>query len=186
MLRIAIIIGSTRPGRRGEAVARWVYDIARQRDDAAFELVDVQDFALPLLDEPMPPAAHQYTQPHTMRWSAAIAAYDAYVFVTPEYNHAPPAALKNAIDYLYREWNDKAAGFVSYGSSGGARAVEQLRQIMGHLRIADVRAQVSLSIFTDFDEAGAVKAAAYHENAVHTMLDQVIAWGTALQTLRPV
>ena len=151
MLNVAIILGSTRPGRIGEAVARWVYEIARRRTDASFELVDVKDFTLPLLDEPMPPSLGQYTQPHTKRWAVKIAEFDAFVFVTAEYNHGIPGALKNAIDYLYREWHHKAAGFVSYGAASGSRAVEQLRLVMAELRVADVRSQVLLSVFTDFE-----------------------------------
>src|SRR2546421_5708644 len=127
MLRIAIIIGSTRPGRNGEAVAHWVYEIVQKRRDAEFELVDIKDFNLPLLDEPVPPSLGQYTKEHTKAWAAKIDSFDAYVFVTPEYNHATSGALKNAIDYLYKEWNNKAAGFVGYGSALGARAVEHLR-----------------------------------------------------------
>jgi multimeric flavodoxin WrbA len=117
MLKVAIITGSTRPGRVGDAVAHWVYDIARKRSDAAFEIVDIKDFNLPLLDEPVPAAMGQYSQPHTKAWAAKIAEFDALVFVTPEYNHGPSAAPKNAIDYLYREWNNKAVG---YGGNGGA------------------------------------------------------------------
>jgi NAD(P)H-dependent FMN reductase len=184
MIKIAIIIGSTRPGRKAEAVARWVHGIATKRSDAEFELVDIKDFNLPLLDEPMPPAAGNYTQPHTMAWAAKVASFDAYVFVTPEYNHGPSGALKNAIDYLYREWNNKAAGFVGYGSAGGTRAVEQLRLVMGELLVADVRAQVALSLFTDFENFSTFKPAPMHEKSVNVMLDQVVAWGTALKTLR--
>ena len=184
MLKIAVIIGSTRPGRKAEAVARWVHGIATKRGDAEFEVVDIQDFDLPLLDEPTPPSMGRYTQPHTRAWSAKIATFDAYVFVTPEYNHATSGALKNALDYLYREWNNKAAGFVGYGSVGGTRAVEQLRLVMGELQVADVRAQVALSLFTDFENFTTFKPAPMHEKSVNTMLDQVIAWGTALKTLR--
>jgi NAD(P)H-dependent FMN reductase len=184
MIRLAIVIGSTRPGRKAEAVARWVHDIAIRRGDAEVELVDIRDFNLPLLDEPMPPARQQYSQEHTRVWSAKIASFDAYVFVTPEYNHGTSGALKNAIDFLYREWNNKSAGFVGYGSAGGTRAVEQLRLIMGELLVADVRAQVALSLFTDFENFTTFKPAAMHEKSVNTMLDQVIAWGRALKTLR--
>src|SRR5689334_21466773 len=105
MLKVAIIIGSTRPGRKAEAVARWVHELAKKRDDAEFELVDIQDFNLPLLDEPVPPSMGQYSQPHTKAWSAKIDSFDAYVFVTPEYNHSMSGALKNAVDYLYKERN---------------------------------------------------------------------------------
>jgi NAD(P)H-dependent FMN reductase len=184
MLRIAIIIGSTRPGRKGEAVAKWVYEIAQKRSDAEFELVDIKDFNLPLLDEPMSPLMGQYTHQHTKTWSAKIASFDAYVFVTPEYNHATSGALKNAIDFLYNEWTNKAAGFVGYGGASGTRAVENLRLVMGELQIADVKAQVGLSLFTDFEDFSVFKPAPKQEKSVNAMLDQVIAWGGALKTLR--
>src|SRR5207253_5839532 len=147
----AIILGSTRPNRNGEAVAKWVYEIAKKRSDAEFELVDIKDFNLPLLDEPVPPSMGQYSKSHTKTWAAKIDSFDAFVFVTPEYNHGTSGALKNAIDFLFREWNNKAAGFVGYGSAGGARAVESLRLVMGEVMVADVRAQVMLSLFTDFE-----------------------------------
>lgn len=184
MIKLAIVVGSTRPGRKADAVARWVLEIARKRSDAEFELVDIAEFKLPLLDEPVPPSRGQYSQPHTKAWSAKIASFDGYVFVTPEYNHGPSGALKNAIDYLYAEWNNKAAGFVGYGSAGGVRAVEHLRQVMGELMVADVRAQVMLSLFTDFENFTTFKPAAMHEKAVSAMLDQVVAWSGALKPLR--
>jgi NAD(P)H-dependent FMN reductase len=184
MVRIAIIIGSTRPGRKAEAVAKWVYEIARMRSDAEFELVDIKDFNLPLLDEPMPPMMGQYTHQHTKDWSAKIASFDAYVFVTPEYNHGTSGALKNAIDYLYKEWVNKSAGFVGYGGASGTRAVENLRLVMGELQVADVRAQVGLSLLTDFENFSVFKPAPHHEKSVSHMLDQVIAWGGALKKLR--
>ncbi len=149
VIKIAIILGSTRPGRNGEAVARWVYEIAKKRIDAEFEFVDIKDFNLPLLDEPIPPSQGQYSKEHTEVWSAKIDSFDGYVFVTAEYNHGVPGALKNGIDYLYKEWNNKAAGFVGYGSAGGVSAVEQLRLVMAELQVADVRAQVAVSIITE-------------------------------------
>src|SRR5206468_10230941 len=124
MLRIAIIIGSTRPGRKAEAVAKWVYEIAQNRSDAEFELVDIKDFDLPLLDEPVSPIMRQYTHQPTKIWSAKIASLDAYVFVTPEYNHATSCALKNAIDFLYHQGVNKADGFVSYGRAAGPQSAE--------------------------------------------------------------
>jgi NAD(P)H-dependent FMN reductase len=183
-MKVAIITGSTRPGRNNEAVARWVYELASTRRDAQFELVDIKDHALPLLDESVPAAEGRYSQPHTKTWAARIGAFDAYVFVTPEYNHGMSAALKNAIDYLDREWNDKAAGFVSYGAVGGARAVEQLRAVLANVKIATVHAQVMLSLFTDFAEWTRFQPHPRHQQELHTMLDQVIAWGWALRTLR--
>lgn len=185
MIRIAVIVGSTRPGRKALDVARWVMDIAALRGDAAFELVDIQDIKLPLLDEAVPPSMGQYAQPHTKAWAAKIAPFDGFVFVTPEYNHGTSGALKNAIDFLYKEWNNKAAGFVSYGSAGGARAVESLRLVMGELMVADVRAQVMLSLFTDFEKFTTFKPDPRHEAEVDTLLDQVVQWSRALRTLRP-
>ena len=184
MLKIAIIIGSTRPGRKAEAVARWVYDIAAKRSDASFEVVDIADFDLPLLDEPIPPIMNQYSKPHTKAWAAKIASFDAFVFVTPEYNHSTSGALKNAIDFLYREWNDKAAGFVGYGGVGATRAVENLRLVMGEIKMADVRAQVGLSMYNDFENFSSFKPRPQQEAAVNAMLDDLVPWAQALQTMR--
>ncbi|MEP0824043.1 MAG: NAD(P)H-dependent oxidoreductase [Nitrososphaera sp.] len=184
MLRIAIILGSTRPGRNGEAVAKWVFDIAKRRADAEFEYVDIKEYGLPLLDEPVPPSRGVYSKEHTKKWAAKIDSFDAFVFVTPEYNHGIPGALKNAIDFLYKEWNNKVAGFVGYGSAGGVRAVEQLRLVMAEMQVATVRAQVQLSLFTDFEDFSVFKPAPYQEKSVNTMLDQVVSWATALKTLR--
>jgi NAD(P)H-dependent FMN reductase len=183
-MKIAIILGSTRPGRNGEAVARWAHGIASRRSDAQYELIDLKDVGLPLLDEPIPPSQGKYSQPHTKKWAEKIAGFDGFVFVTPEYNHGTSGALKNAIDFLYKEWNNKAAGFVSYGSAGGTRAVEHLRLVMAELQVADVRAQVALSLFTDFENMSNFKPAAHHEKSMNNMLDQLVAWSGALKTLR--
>ncbi len=184
MIKIGIIIGSTRPGRKAPAVAKWAYDIAQKRNDAEFGLVDIAEFGLPLLDEPMPAMFGQYSHDHTRAWSAKIASFDGYVFVTPEYNHGTSAALKNAIDFLYLEWNNKAAGFIAYGGTMGARAVENLRLVMAELQVATVRAQVGLSLFTDFENFTVFKPAEMQEKSVNAMLDQVIAWSGALKSLR--
>ncbi len=184
MINIAIVVGSTRPGRKARDVAEWVLQIATLRSDARFELVDIEDFKLPLLDEEVPPSMGQYSQDHTKAWAARIAGFDGFVFVTPEYNHGTSAALKNAIDFLYAEWNNKAAGFVGYGSAGGARAVEHLRLVMGELMVADVRAQVLLSLHSDFEHYKVFKPAQHHERSVTTLLDQVVAWSGALQRIR--
>jgi NAD(P)H-dependent FMN reductase len=184
MLKIAIILGSTRPNRIGEGVARWVYDIAARRTDAQYDLIDLKDQNLPLLDEPAPPSLGNYSQPHTKAWAAKIVQYDGFVFVTAEYNHGIPGALKNAIDYLYNEWNNKAAGIVSYGSAYGARSAEALRLVMGELMIADVRQQVLLSLFTDFENYSNFNPDPRNEKSLNTMLDQVVAWSTALKPLR--
>ena len=184
MLKVGIIVGSTRPGRKAEAVARWVHEIARKRTDADFEVVDIQDFELPLLDEPVPPSMGQYSKPHTKAWAAKVDSFDAFVFVTPEYNHGTSGALKNAIDFLFAEWNNKAAGFVGYGSAGGVRAVEHLRLVMGEVQVATVRNQVALSLYTDFENFTTFKPDPRHEKSVNAMLDQLLAWGDVLRPLR--
>src|SRR5690625_4286397 len=137
-----------------------------------------------LLDEPMPPSMGQYSQPHTKAWAEKVASFDAYVFVTPEYNHGTSGALKNALDFVYVEWNNKAAGFVSYGSIGGARAVEQLRLVASELQIAHVRNQVMFSLFTDFENMSEFTPHERHKESVDQMLDQLIAWGGAMKKLR--
>jgi NAD(P)H-dependent FMN reductase len=184
MLRIAIVTGSTRPGRNNEAVAKWVHQLAARRKDAEVELVDIQAFGLPLLDEPVPPSMGRYSKPHTKAWAAKVASFDGFVFVTPEYNHGTSAALKNAIDFLYAEWNNKAAAFVSYGSAGGARAVEQLRLVLSECQVAHVRAQVMLSLMTDFENFSSFKPHARHEQEVATMLEQLDAWAEAMKGVR--
>lgn len=184
MTRIAIILGSTRPGRNGEAVARWVVDIASRRSDAAYELVDIADDHLPHLDEAAPPSMGLDTQPHTKAWAETLASFDGYVFVTPEYNHSTSGALKNAIDFLYAEWNDKAAGFISYGVDGGLRAVEQLRLVMSELRVATVRSQVALSFPHDYQDWSELAPGEQQGERLTEMLDELVAWGGALRTLR--
>jgi NAD(P)H-dependent FMN reductase len=184
MTRIGIILGSTRPNRNGEQVAKWVYDIASRRSDAEFELVDLRDYPLPHLDEPLPPSMGQYQNEHTKAWADKIASFDGFIMVTPEYNHSTSGVLKNAIDYLYAEWNNKAVGFVSYGGVGGARAVEHLRLVVGELQMADVRQQVALSLLTEFENFSVLKPSDYNRAALETLLDQVIAWSTALAPLR--
>jgi NAD(P)H-dependent FMN reductase len=184
MTRIGIILGSTRPNRNGEQVARWVYDIASRRSDAEFELVDLRDYPLPHLDEPLPASMGQYQGEHTRQWAEKIASFDGFVFVTPEYNHSTSGVLKNAIDYLYAEWNNKAVGFVSYGGVGGARAAEHLRLVAGELQMADVRQQVALSLLTEFENFSVFKPGDYNLSALGTLLDQVISWSDALAPLR--
>ncbi len=183
--RIAILVGSTRPGRYGETVAKWVYQRAESRDDATFQVVDIAAQGLPFLDEPTPAALDSdYSRPHTRRWSEIIASFDGYVFVTPEYNHSLSGALKNAIDYLYTEWRNKAAGFVGYGLHGGIRAVEHLRLVLAELHVASVRDQVALSLMTDFERMKVLRPASHQEDLLDRMLDQLVAWSEALAPLR--
>ena len=184
MLKIAVIVGSTRPGRVGESVAKWVYEVANKRSDAEFDLVDIKDFNLPLLDEPMPPSIGQYSKQHTKTWAAKIDWFDGNAFVTPGYNHGIGGAQKSAIDFVFHEWTNKAAGFVGYGGAGGVRAVEHLRLVMAEVQVATVRNQVALSLISDFENYTKFKPAAHHEKSVNQMLDQLIAWSGALRTLR--
>ena len=183
-LRIAIIVGSTRPGRHARAVADWVLGHAQARSGASYDVDDLADHPLPHLDEPVPPSLGQYQHDHTKAWAATIAQYDGFIFVTPEYNHSTSGVLKNAIDYLYAEWNNKAAAFVGYGSLGGARAVEHLRAVCGELQIATVRQQLSFSLFSDFENFTAFTPASLRTDAAATMFDQLESWAQALKAVR--
>lgn len=177
-LNIGIILGSTREGRLSPQVGSWVKQLADQRGDANYTIIDIAEYKLPLLGEKDGDATG------AAAWSEAIAAQDGFVFITQEYNHSISASLKNALDYLRVEWHNKAAGIVSYGSVGGARAAEHLRGILGELMIADVRVHPALSLFTDFENGAMLKAASVQETSVNQMLDQVIPWATALKTIR--
>ena len=183
-LKVAVILGSTRPGRNGKAVADWVVAQADGRAGATYELVDLLDFPLPHLDEPLPPSMGQYAGEHTAAWSRKIAVYDGFVFVTPEYNHSTSGVLKNAVDFLYAEWNNKAAAFVGYGALGGARAIEHLRGISAELQLADVRQQLSFSLFTDFENFSTFSPGLRQRDLAAAMFDQLEAWAGALKDLR--
>jgi NAD(P)H-dependent FMN reductase len=183
-LKIAVILGSTRPHRNGKAVADWVMDKAAVRTAATYELVDLADHPLPHMDEPVPPSAGRYAGEHTKEWAQTIAAYDGFVFVTPEYNHSTSGVLKNAIDFLYGEWNNKAAAFVSYGGLGGARAIEHLRGICSELQIAHVRQQLSFSLMTDFENFSVFQPGPHHDPATGVLFDQLESWAKAMQTVR--
>lgn len=185
-MKIAIIVGSTRPNRTGTLVGQWVKEQADHRGgDATYDLLEVADFELGLLAEPTVPGAanRNYENPQTRVWSAAIDSYDAFVFVTPEYNHSVPAAMKNAVDLLYPEWNQKAVAFVGYGADGAVRAIEHWRTIAANVQLQDVRAQVSLSRFFDWDEDGFAPMDR-REGELKTMFDQLEGIGRAVATLR--
>jgi NAD(P)H-dependent FMN reductase len=184
MLRIAVVIGSTRPNRNGAAVASWVVDVGTQID-APLEIVDLGDVGLPLLDESDPAALSSgYFHAHTRRWAEIVSRYDGFVFVAPEYNHSLPAALKNALDFLYSEWNTKAAGLVTYGTHGGVRAAEHLRLVCAELQMATVRTQVALSLFDDFEDVCRFAPRDHQLAVVLRLVDEVIAWSGALKELR--
>ncbi len=178
MLKIGVILGSTREGRLSPQVGEWVKEVAEKRRDAEYEIIDIADFKLPLLGEPGGDASG------VAAWAQSVAACDGFVFIVAEYNHSITGALKNALDYLRTEWNNKAAGIVSYGSVGGARAAEHLRGILGELLVADVRVHPALSLFTDFENAKTFKPKDMQVDSVNQMLDQLIPWATALKTIR--
>lgn len=182
-LRIGIVIGSTRPERVGDSVGRWIHTLANERGGADFELLDLRDFGLPLLDEPGHPSAGEYVHDHTRRWSEAIAACDGFIFVTPEYNHSTSAALKNALDFLYNEWGMKPCSFVGYGGSLGARAIASLRMIMGELSMADLRGHVGLSTRSDFVD-GQFRPSDVRESMATSMLDELVLWARGLRSMR--
>ncbi|MCR8670097.1 NADPH-dependent FMN reductase [Agrococcus sp. HG114] len=184
MTKIAIITGSTRPGRVNLGVAQWVLQTASQRTDAEFELVDIADYNLPVLDEAMPAGYQQYSQEHTKAWSAKIAEFDGFVFIAGEYNHSVQPALANALSYLNAEFNNKAAGIVGYGSAFGVRAVEHLRGILSELQVAHVQKTGMFSLFTDFENFSTFKPTELQAASVEPMLDQVVLWSKALEQVR--
>ena len=183
-MKIAILTGTVRPNRVSPAVAEWVRSIAAEREGVEFEVVDIADFNLPLYDEPLPAAYGQYANEHTKTWAAKVAEYDGYIFVTGEYNHAVPAPLLNAIAFPYTEWNNKAVGFVGYGSLGGGRAVESLRRGAAVVQMADVRQAAYLSLFDDFENFSVVAPREMQVEAVNGMLDQLLSWAGALKAVR--
>ncbi|MFT4470313.1 NADPH-dependent FMN reductase [Arthrobacter sulfonylureivorans] len=184
MTKIAIVTGSTRPGRVNKQVADWVLAQAAGRTDAEFEVVDIADFNLPLLDEAYPAAYQNYQNDHTKTWSAKISEFDGFIFVTGEYNHTVTPALTNALSYLNVEFNNKAAGIVSYGSMGGARAAEHLRNILSELQIAHVRNQVMFSLFTDFENFADFKPTEQNAGTLAPMIDQLVPWTKAMESVR--
>ncbi|MCJ8008154.1 NADPH-dependent FMN reductase [Lederbergia wuyishanensis] len=177
-LNIGIILGSTRQGRVSPQVGNWVKDIADKRGDANYEIVDIATFNLPFL------GTSDGTEPGIAEWNEKLANLDGFVFIVQEYNHSITGALKNALDFAREAWNDKAAGFVSYGSTGGARAVEHLRGICGELKIADVRTHPTLSLFLDFENGTDFKPRDMHLDNVNEMLSDVVAWGSAFKKIR--
>ena len=186
-LNIGIIVGSTRPGRNGLQVGQWVKDNAKA-EGVEFELVDLNDYNLPLLEEPFPAGAGNYLGEEANAWASKVAEFDGFIFVAAEYNHSVAAALKNALDYVNAEWNNKAAAIVSYGSMGGVRAGEHLRQIFGELQLADVRTHVMFSLFTDFTYGDNGEAtftpAEMKAGELEGQISQLTAWARALQPLR--
>lgn len=186
MPRLMIVIASTRPGRGGWPVAQWFIQRATEHDGFELDVVDLVELALPMLDEPNHPRLRQYTQPHTREWSEQVEAADAFVFVTPEYNHGYPASLKNAIDYLHHEWRHKPVGFVSYGGvAAGTRSVEQLQQVVVAVRMTPLIEQVNIPFYQQFiDDNGVVQANDVMEQAADTMLESLLRLEETLRPLR--
>ncbi|MFP4177248.1 MAG: NADPH-dependent FMN reductase [Acholeplasmataceae bacterium] len=176
-LKIGIILGSTRNGRVSPSVGQWVLERAEKHGRARYELIDIRDYRLPFLGE-------SEDKNRIAAWNEKLASLDAFIFVLSEYNHSISGVLKNALDLAHEAWHDKAAGIVSYGSAGGARAAEHLRTILGELMVADVRQHVMLNLFHDFDEERNFKPQSVHEEPLNTLFDQVIRWGSALKSLR--
>lgn len=192
MITIQIIMGSTRPGRKSEAIAKWLQGVIKARKEAevTFELIDLRDYPLPFYNEPVGAgmlAQSGYTDEVAKKWAAKVAEADGFVFITPEYNHGYSAVLKNALDYVYAAWNNKAVGFVSYGSAaGGSRAVEQLRQVAGELQLFDIREQVIMPfVWEKIKENGTlVDEGDHYKHAANAMLDQLIKHTKSLQQFR--
>jgi NAD(P)H-dependent FMN reductase len=183
---LQIIVGSTRPGRVGSAVADWITDRARTSDDFDVEVTDLAELNLPIFDEPNHPRLRQYVHQHTKDWSAVVERSDAFIFVIPEYNYGINAATKNAIDYLHHEWNNKPAGIVSYGGvAAGTRAAQMLKQVMSALKIVPVTDSVNIPFVGEkLDGEGRLKPNEIMEQAASAMLAELARWSQALSVLR--
>ena len=185
-LKLNVIIASTRPGRAGPPVANWAYQFARDKAQFDVELVDLADFALPLLDEAAHPSLMKYEHEHTKRWSQSVTSADAFLFVTPEYDYFAPAALVNAIQFLFHEWAYKPAAIVSYGGiSGGLRASQVLRQLLGNVNVMALNQPVSVSFFTQLiGEDGVFKPSKQTVAGMDTLHTELHKWAVALKPMR--
>lgn len=188
-INIQIILGSTREQRQGEKVANWIYALASKQKDFNIELIDLKDWPLPFFNEALSPAylKGNYKEKLAKDWSKKIKKADAYIIVTPEYSHGYPAVLKNALDYLYEEWNNKPVAFVSYsgGPSAGIRAVEQLRQVVIELQMAPIREEINIPfVWKAFDEKGVLKDQEYYTKKAANLFSQLLWWAKALKATR--
>lgn len=186
MINLKIIIASTRPGRKGIIVADWIIDICKSRKEFDVEVLDLAEINLPFLDEPKHPRFKDYTQDHTKKWSKTIDGADAFILVTPEYNHGYPATLKNALDFLYQEWNNKPVAFVSYGGvAGGTRSVQQLIQVINALQMKPIISSVVLPAFTKHinDQDKFVADDGLNKSVV-VMLNDLAKWADQLSAVR--
>lgn len=184
MLNIQIIVGSTRPGRLAKNISNWLMSQIDDYKDVKFEIVDIADYSLPLLDEPIPAGSKQYSQEHTRQWAEKISQADGFIFVTPEYNHGTSATLKNAIDFLYHEWKYKPVAFLGYGSIGGVRAIEQLIGVTVAVNMFPLRDSVHIfEPWVAFDERGNVKPELL-KGDIKTMIDPLVRVAIATKQLR--
>ena len=185
MLTLAVVLTSTRPGRACLPIGTWFHGFARKHGKLEAKLVDLAEVNLPFMDEPHHPRLAQYEHAHTKAWSATVAACDAFVFVTPEYNYGSPPALLNAFDYLFKEWHYKAAGFVSYGGpAGGTRSVQMTKQVVTALKMMPMFEGVVIPLFSQFLKDGVFLPTEAHEKSATAMLDELLRWAEALKVLR--
>lgn len=185
-MKIKVILGSTRPNRFGPQVANWIMELAKDHQDAEFELVDLHEINLPLLDEPIPPIEGKYSLPHTKAWAKIVDEADGFIIVTAEYNFSIPAALKNALDYLAAEWRYKPVAFVSYGAgAGGARAVEHLRSSIANLGMFDLRDQVVIpQYWNQLTEDGAFQPTDMQTALAKKLIERIAYWSKYLAPAR--
>jgi NAD(P)H-dependent FMN reductase len=186
MLKIQIILGSTREGRFGIKVANWVLEQAKKRSDFEVELIDLKDWPMPFFNDPKLPSSGEYSYDYTKKWSEKISQAAGFLIITPEYNHGYPAVLKNALDLLYREWNKKAVGFISYGGAvGGSRAIKQLRQVVVELQMVSTsEALYLIKVREQFDEAGNIKDLSLNDR-LGKLFDQLVWWTRAARLEAP-
>lgn len=186
MYKLKLILASTRPGRQGPAVANWIFDVCQQNQSFDVELIDLAVINLPFLDEPKHPRLQQYVHEHTKQWSSTIEEADAFIIVTCEYNFGYPAPLKNALDYLYLEWNYKPVGFVSYGGiAGGTRAVQQLKQVVTAQKMMPVTESVNIPFFTKhIGEDGKFTSNEHLMSSANDMLKELLKWTITLNEMR--
>lgn len=185
MLRLNVVIASTRPGRVGKPVGDWFVDHAGKHGGFDVQVADLAEFDLPIYDEPHHPRLQKYQHDHTKRWAASVDAADAYVFVVPEYNYGPTPALLNALNYVYNEWCYKPAGFVSYGGiSGGMRSVQMTKLTLTTLKVMPMLEQVTIPMVNQYVDGGVFRAIDVHEQSATVMLDELLRWAQALAPLR--
>lgn len=184
--QLKVIIASTRPGRKGPLIAHWFLDILKQHSDFEVEVLDLKEINLPFLDEPEHPRLQNYKHGHTKKWSGIINSADSFIFITPEYNFGYPATLKNALDYLFHEWQEKPVGFVSYGGvSAGTRAVQAIKQTVTTLGMVPLMQAVNIPFFTQLiNEDGVFEGNANLEKSARSMLKQLLRWTKALKEMR--